>query len=145
MPLAGALALAAADSGYVPGEERAGGAATSHKTRNIGAFSQFSASLDFARQLDFKVGDGIFRKQWVSSPSSTKSSDGLGPLFNAPLWGIGLTRTVSGHSLLLHDGRARDLLEAVLWHGGEAQAARDRVVGLNAKQRAALIAFLESL
>ena len=83
MPLAGALALAAADSGYVPGEERAGGAATSHKTRNIGAFSQFSASLDFARQLDFKVGDGIFRKQWVSAPSSTKSSDGLGPLFNA--------------------------------------------------------------
>jgi CxxC motif-containing protein (DUF1111 family) len=63
----------------------------------------------------------------------------------APLWGIGLTKTVSGHSLLLHDGRARDLLEAVLWHGGEAQAARDRVVGLDAARRAALIAFLESL
>jgi len=83
LPFAGALALAAATSGYVPGEERAGGVASNFKTRNIGAFSQFSANLDFARQLDFKVGDGIFRKQWVSSPSSTKSSDGLGPLFNA--------------------------------------------------------------
>jgi len=83
LPFAGALALAAATSGYEPGEERAGGTASNFKTRNIGAFSQFSANLDFARQLDFKVGDGIFRKQWVSSPSSTKSSDGLGPLFNA--------------------------------------------------------------
>ena len=39
--------------------------------------------MTFERQLDFKVGDGIFRKQWVSAPSSTESSDGLGPLFNA--------------------------------------------------------------
>ena len=63
----------------------------------------------------------------------------------APLWGIGLTDTVSGHSNFLHDGRARTLLEAVLWHGGEAQAARDTVVGLKPENRAALIAFLESL
>lgn len=62
-----------------------------------------------------------------------------------PLWGIGLTAQVSGHSYFLHDGRARDLLEAVLWHGGEAQAPRDAVVALPAEDRAALIAFLESL
>ena len=37
-----------------------------------------------------------------------------------PLWGIGLTETVSGHTYFLHDGRARNLLEAVIWHGGEA-------------------------
>src|SRR3546814_1841740 len=42
-----------------------------------------SANKSFERQLDFRVGDGIFRKLWVSSPSSTKSSDGLGPFFNA--------------------------------------------------------------
>lgn len=47
-----------------------------------------------------------------------------------PLWGIGLTAQVSGHSYFLHDGRARNLLEAVLWHGGEAQAARDAVIAL---------------
>jgi CxxC motif-containing protein (DUF1111 family) len=62
-----------------------------------------------------------------------------------PLWGIGLTAAVSGHTQFLHDGRARTLLEALLWHGGEAQAARDGVVALPAADRDALIAFLESL
>jgi CxxC motif-containing protein (DUF1111 family) len=63
----------------------------------------------------------------------------------APLWGIGLVQTVNGHTSFLHDGRARNLLEAVMWHGGEAQASRDRVAGFSAEQRAALVAFLESL
>ena len=63
----------------------------------------------------------------------------------APLWGIGLTRTVSGRAEFLHDGRARSLLEAVLWHGGEAQASRDAVIALPKPDRDALIAFLESL
>ena len=62
-----------------------------------------------------------------------------------PLWGVGLTANVSGHMQLLHDGRARSLLEAILWHGGEAQAARDGVIALPKSDRAALIAFLESL
>jgi CxxC motif-containing protein (DUF1111 family) len=62
-----------------------------------------------------------------------------------PLWGIGLTETVNGHTQFLHDGRARDLLEAVLWHGGEAQAAQRQVLSFNAEQRAALLAFLNSL
>ena len=62
-----------------------------------------------------------------------------------PLWGVGLTATVSGHTFFLHDGRARSLLEAVLWHGGEAEAARDRVVEMPRDDRAALIRFLESL
>jgi CxxC motif-containing protein (DUF1111 family) len=63
----------------------------------------------------------------------------------APLWGIGLVKTVNGHTNFLHDGRARSVLEAILWHGGEAEAARDRVRQLPAEQRAALVAFLESL
>ena len=63
----------------------------------------------------------------------------------APLWGIGLTRTVSGHTRFLHDGRARNLLEAVLWHGGEAESARQQVLQFDAGQRAALLAFLNSL
>lgn len=63
----------------------------------------------------------------------------------APLWGIGLTETVSGHTLLLHDGRARSLLEAILWHGGEAQGARDAVVAMPKTERDALLKFLESL
>lgn len=62
-----------------------------------------------------------------------------------PLWGIGLTEQVSGHTYFLHDGRARSLLEAVLWHGGEAADQRDRVTQMPAADRAALIKFLESL
>lgn len=62
-----------------------------------------------------------------------------------PLWGIGLTQTANGHTRYLHDGRARNLLEAVLWHGGEAQAARDKVVAMQPATREALIAFLKSL
>ncbi|WP_020679524.1 di-heme oxidoredictase family protein [Marinobacterium rhizophilum] len=63
----------------------------------------------------------------------------------APLWGIGQTRAVSGHNYFLHDGRARNLLEAVLWHGGEASAARDRFIAMPTDQRTQLIRFLESL
>ena len=62
-----------------------------------------------------------------------------------PLWGIGLTETVSGHTQFLHDGRARNLLEAVLWHGGEAEAAKERVVAMTRAERTALLAFLNSL
>jgi CxxC motif-containing protein (DUF1111 family) len=62
-----------------------------------------------------------------------------------PLWGIGLTEQVSGHSQYLHDGRARSLLEAILWHGGEAQAQRDAVAALSSEDREALLAFLGSL
>jgi CxxC motif-containing protein (DUF1111 family) len=62
-----------------------------------------------------------------------------------PLWGIGLTQTVSGHRQLLHDGRARNPLEAVLWHGGEATRAQRQVLNFNAGQRDALLAFLDSL
>jgi CxxC motif-containing protein (DUF1111 family) len=62
-----------------------------------------------------------------------------------PLWGIGLTETVNNHTRFLHDGRARNLLEAVLWHDGEAKTARDRVVALTPGERQSLIRFLESL
>ncbi|WP_120994540.1 di-heme oxidoredictase family protein [Stutzerimonas urumqiensis] len=62
-----------------------------------------------------------------------------------PLWGIGLTEAVSGHTQFLHDGRARNLLEAILWHGGEAEQAREAVMAFDRDERAALLAFLESL
>lgn len=64
-------------------EANQGGAATSTKIANRDAFSQFSANLDFKGEQDFKLGNALFRKLWVSSPSSTQASDGLGPLFNA--------------------------------------------------------------
>lgn len=63
----------------------------------------------------------------------------------APLWGVGLFERVNGHGLLLHDGRARGLVEAILWHGGEAESARQAFLHMAQRDRAALIAFLESL
>ena len=63
----------------------------------------------------------------------------------APLWGIGYTKEVNGHTYFLHDGRARNLMEAVLWHGGEAESSKQTVLTFNQKQRDALIAFLNSL
>ena len=62
-----------------------------------------------------------------------------------PLWGIGLTEAVSGHTQFLHDGRARSLEEAILWHDGEAAASRDAFAAMDAARRADLIRFLESL
>lgn len=62
-----------------------------------------------------------------------------------PLWGIGLLPAVNDHQRLLHDGRARGVAEAILWHGGEAEAAREQFRHLPAPDRAALVQFVESL
>jgi CxxC motif-containing protein (DUF1111 family) len=61
-----------------------------------------------------------------------------------PLWGLGLIETVNGHTQLLHDGRARTLVEAILWHGGEGEVARDAFAALSAPERAAVVRFLNS-
>ena len=66
------------------GEEKPGGGATSRgSTDTANAFSLSSGNMDFKRELNFKIGNAIFRKNWVSAPSSTDASDGLGPLFNS--------------------------------------------------------------
>ena len=62
-----------------------------------------------------------------------------------PLWSIGLTAGVSGGEAYLHDGRARSLEEAILWHSGEAEAAKEAFRTMPAADRAALIKFLKSL
>ena len=62
-----------------------------------------------------------------------------------PLWGIGLFNDVNSHQRLMHDGRADGVLEAVLWHGGEAQPAKEQVLKFTADDRAALVKFVESL
>lgn len=84
------------------------------------------------------MGDGLADGQPVGVASGREWR-------TAPLWGIGLTEIVSGHSFFLHDGRARNLQEAILWHGGEAEASREAYAMMAADDRAALIRFLESL
>jgi CxxC motif-containing protein (DUF1111 family) len=63
----------------------------------------------------------------------------------APLWGLGLIETVNGHEFLLHDGRARGVAEAILWHGGEAQSAKEKFQSANKADRDALLAYLKTL
>jgi CxxC motif-containing protein (DUF1111 family) len=63
----------------------------------------------------------------------------------APLWGLGLLSTINPNVRFMHDGRARSLEEAVLWHGGQAQVSRERFKAMLADERQKLIDFLKSL
>jgi CxxC motif-containing protein (DUF1111 family) len=114
-----------------PFELNAGGAATSHELVNTSVFSQPSANMSFERQLDFKVGDGIFRKLWVSAPSSTRSSDGLGPLFNAR----------SCQSCHLKDGRGHPPSVASAEESASTMFLRLSIPPQTAEQEAALAAY----
>jgi CxxC motif-containing protein (DUF1111 family) len=126
-------------------------------TRNLGVPARRGA--DTPQVL---AGKNLFHQagcQGCHTPQFTTASDAAEPeLANQlirpysgtewrtpPLWGIGLTETVNGHTQFLHDGRARNLLEAILWHGGEAEAAKQQVLTFNADERSALLAFLNSL
>ncbi len=62
-----------------------------------------------------------------------------------PLWGIGLQKKVNGHTYFLHDGRARNFTEAILWHGGEGEASKNLFKKMDRADRQALVKFLESL
>jgi CxxC motif-containing protein (DUF1111 family) len=92
----------------------------------------------YSDMLLHDMGDGLAdnRPEGAASGSEWRT---------APLWGIGLTETVSGHTLFLHDGRARNVTEAILWHGGEAQKSRDAFAKLSKEDRERLIAFVNSL
>lgn len=63
----------------------------------------------------------------------------------SPLWGLGYQNEVNGHTFLLHDGRARNILEAIVWHGGEAEQAKQKVLAFDESERQALLKFLNSL
>lgn len=99
-----------------------------------------------AFQLIWPYSDFLLHDMGDGLADGQKVGDATGNEWRTPpLWGIGLTKTVSGHTFFLHDGRARDLTEAILWHGGEGQTARDDFAALGRADREALIRFLESL
>ena len=62
-----------------------------------------------------------------------------------PLWGIGLTQVFNGHTDFLHDGRAKNITEAILWHGGEAKLAKENFKALNKQERTDVLKFINSL
>lgn len=62
-----------------------------------------------------------------------------------PLWGIGLIKTVNGHTRFMHDGRARSIEEAILWHGGEGEVSKQNYINLSEEERQDLLLFLNSI
>ena len=88
------------------------------------------------------MGDGLADRAFDGSVSKVA---GAHEWRTAPLWGLGARVAAKDGANLLHDGRARSVLEAILWHGGEAAGAKQRASELSDEDRAALIAFLESL
>ncbi|MGD9739680.1 MAG: di-heme oxidoredictase family protein [Bauldia sp.] len=102
---------------------------------------------ELRRQLIWPYTDLLLHDMGEGLADNRPQGDATGTEWRTPpLWGIGLTGVVNGDAAgFLHDGRARTVLEAILWHGGEAEAARDAVVAMTPEERAALVRFLESL
>lgn len=109
---------------------------TSRKAKNKA--QKFQLIWPYSDFLLHDMGEGLADNQPVGTANGKEWR-------TPPLWGIGLTETVSGHTFFLHDGRARNLMEAILWHGGEAQQSRDAFASMAKSERSALITFLESL
>jgi CxxC motif-containing protein (DUF1111 family) len=111
-----------------------------HQTGTLAGFPELSDQTiwPYTDLLLHDMGDGLAdgRRDFAADGREWRTP---------PLWGIGLFEVVNEHTLYLHDGRARNLAEAVLWHGGEGQAARDRFAALAAGDRAVLLRFLGSL
>ena len=110
------------------------------KTGNFSALPalsnrRFNAYTDL---LLHDMGEGLAdgRPDYRAGPRDWRTS---------PLWGIGLSKQVNGSTNLLHDGRARNVLEAILWHGGEAQLSRDLFAGMSRTEREYLVTFVNSL
>lgn len=108
---------------------RADAAFAPYRSRTIAPYTDLLLH-DMGPGLDAGVGEGD------AQPSEWRTP---------PLWGIGHLQSVNGHTRLLHDGRARSVEEAILWHGGEASKSRDRFRRLEPAERAALLDFVENL
>ncbi len=109
---------------------------TSRKAENPA--HRFQLIWPYSDFLLHDMGEGLADGQQVGRASGTEWR-------TPPLWGTGLTKIVNDHTFFLHDGRARNLTEAILWHGGEAKTARDGFAALAESERQALVKFLESL
>jgi CxxC motif-containing protein (DUF1111 family) len=100
----------------------------------------------YSDMLLHDMGPDLADNSGIAAPGTNAAAPaGASEWRTPPLWGTGLLSTISTHTGLLHDGRAKDVLEAVLWHGGEAELVKTAVTKLTAADRNALIAFVNSL
>jgi CxxC motif-containing protein (DUF1111 family) len=122
----------------------ASGCASCHKPKFV--TGEVPGQPHLSRQLIWPYSDMLLHDMGEGLADNRPEGAASGSEWRTPpLWGIGLTETVSGHTLFLHDGRARNVTEAILWHGGEAQGPRDKFAGLSKEDREALLAFVNSL
>ncbi len=99
-----------------------------------------------ASQTIHPYSDFLLHDMGLGLDSQYKSGLAMGNEWRTtPLWGIGLQYTVNGHTRFLHDGRARNLIEAIMWHGGEGAVSREIFARMSKEDREALVAFLNSL
>jgi len=99
----------------------------------------------FTDLLLHDMGADLADESGVSTSDEANAPPAASEWRTPPLWGIGLYQTINGHTGLLHDGRATNVLEAVLWHGGEAEGVKQRFMALPMADRQALLAFVQSL
>ncbi|WP_234571157.1 di-heme oxidoreductase family protein [Rhodohalobacter sp. 614A] len=101
---------------------------------------------EFSNQIIYPYTDLLLHDMGEGLADNALDAEATGTEWRTPpLWGIGLVETVSGHTYFLHDGRARNLEEAILWHGGEAEQSQQNFKQLSKEERDNLIKFLNSL
>lgn len=105
-----------------------------------------SMSPAFENQVIFPYTDLLLHDMGEELSDNAISFDAMGSEWRTPpLWGVGLIPAVNGHQELMHDGRARNVEEAILWHGGEAEQSKNNFKQLTKTERQALIDFVNSL
>jgi CxxC motif-containing protein (DUF1111 family) len=105
-----------------------------------------SGNPELSRQLIWPYSDLLLHDMGPGLADNLTEGNASGQEWRTPpLWGIGLTALVNKEYGFLHDGRARSVLEAILWHGGEAESSRQQVINLSTEQRRQLLIFINSL
>lgn len=99
-----------------------------------------------SNQKIFPYTDMLLHDMGTELGDNRPEADANGYEWRTPaLWGIGLTKKINGHEYFLHDGRARNISEAILWHGGEAESSKEKFRNLSAAERQLVLKFIESL
>ena len=120
------------------------GCTSCHTPKFITAKTNYSSAL--SEQLIWPYSDFLLHDMGDGLADGSSAFKASGREWRTqPLWGIGLTETVNDHTKFLHDGRANNLLEAILWHGGEAESSKQKILKLSVEEVENLIKFIESL
>jgi CxxC motif-containing protein (DUF1111 family) len=120
------------------------GCSSCHVQKYITSIDEKNPSL--SEQLIWPYSDFLLHDMGKDLADNLSEYNATGAEWRTPpLWGIGLTKSVSGQTHFLHDGRARNILEAILWHGGEAEDSKKKILKLSLVEVEYLLKFIKSL